>query len=319
MLKTEERFNPKEHESNIIIFEHWHRYHYASNFTKNLQVLDIASGSGYGSYLLAKNAKHVYGIDISEEAIQHSSNNYKLSNLDYLQGSITSIPLNSNSLDIVVSFETIEHIDEVSQKQALNEIKRVLKDDGILIMSTPNLDSPYYKNVDNEFHIKEFYFKEYEKFLSQYFSNIEFLGQSFYTASQILANSTNVDLKETSLRNIEQLNRVDVQNQKFIISISSDKTFENKFFSSILTDKANGFFAEINQYTESLSSTLNEKDKYIESINQTIKEKNDEIGLLSQEIEKRTEMIDEKDKYIESIKHQSVLEFLKLKYQKKGK
>lgn len=108
---------------NIGATEHLHRYAIASEFIDNKIVLDIASGEGYGSYLFTKKAKQVIGIDISSEAISHASEKYKKENLTFKIGSITNIPIEKSSIDVVVSFETLEHIYEEGM---LLEIKRVL-------------------------------------------------------------------------------------------------------------------------------------------------------------------------------------------------
>ena len=67
---------------NGTYFEHIHRYAFAQEFTDNKIVLDIASGEGYGSFVLAKNADFVYGVDISEEAITYAKKNYRKDNLE---------------------------------------------------------------------------------------------------------------------------------------------------------------------------------------------------------------------------------------------
>ena len=118
-----------------IEIEHLHRYALALELSKGKNVLDIASGEGYGSYLLSMLAKSVVGVDISKEAILHSSMKYIKSNLTFLCGSADRIPCESHSFDLVVSFETIEHHDK--HEEMLQEIKRVLKPDGILILSSP--------------------------------------------------------------------------------------------------------------------------------------------------------------------------------------
>ena len=75
---TGERYLPWLEEASIG-YEHLHRYAYATQFVKNKRVLDLASGEGYGSYLLAKTAKSVTGIDI-DETIQLSTLEINTSN-----------------------------------------------------------------------------------------------------------------------------------------------------------------------------------------------------------------------------------------------
>jgi len=162
--------------TSIGAIEHLHRYAFALEFVENKIVLDIASGEGYGSNLLSDKAKHVIGVDISEEAISHALKKYKKDNLVFKVGSVSSIPIDQSSIDIVVSFETIEHIHE--QKEMLNEIKRVLKPNGMLIMSSP--EKANYEDVNknkNHFHVKELYFSEFNDLVRSNFLFYKYLFQ----------------------------------------------------------------------------------------------------------------------------------------------
>lgn len=179
---TGERLTTKIYEYWAI--EHLHRYALASNLVKGRRVLDIACGEGYGSSLLANLAEFVVGVDISQEAVDHASKKYVKENLKFLQGSATEIPVESKSIDIVVSFETIEHHDQHSRM--LEEIKRVLKTDGILIMSSP--DKKYYTDVpgyNNPYHVKELYENEFKELISTFFKKSVFLNQKAIFGSVI--------------------------------------------------------------------------------------------------------------------------------------
>ena len=124
--------------SEYTLYEHLHWYAAAQIISQNKTVLDIASGEGYGSYLLSKNAAYVYGVDIAEAAVNHAQEKYatRRPNLIFKQGSTSGIPLENGTIDLVVSFETIEHHDE--HEQMISEIKRVLKPGGVLLISSPN-------------------------------------------------------------------------------------------------------------------------------------------------------------------------------------
>ena len=169
----------------IISLEHWHRYYLAKKIVKNKIVLDIASGEGYGSNLLASVAKLVIGVDVSHEAIGFSNQAYRRDNLKYLQGDCCDIPLEDHSVDIVVSFETIEHHD--NHEEMLSEIKRVLRPDGLLIISSPDRheynDVP---NYNNPHHVKELYTVEFIGLLSKYFSKVSLGDQRVVVGSLIV-------------------------------------------------------------------------------------------------------------------------------------
>jgi ubiquinone/menaquinone biosynthesis C-methylase UbiE len=192
---TGERYVPSV--SGDIKYEHLHRYALCLDFVAGKSVLDIASGEGYGSASLAKIASHVTGVDISTESIQHAREKYQsYNNLDFLVGSCDAVPLSEKSVDIVVSFETIEH--HGRHEEMMLEIKRVLRQDGILIVSSPNRltysDEPSYSNPH---HVKELYYEELVTLLSRHFSYVKIYGQRIASASFIfpLSNASEMSIK----------------------------------------------------------------------------------------------------------------------------
>ncbi|MDR3371557.1 glycoside hydrolase family 99-like domain-containing protein [Rhodoferax sp.] len=184
---TGERFLPGFHGRNIEI-EHFHRYLQACEVVNGKNVLDIASGEGYGSAMLAKKASKVVGVDISDDAIKHARSRYKNTNLEYLVGSCSDIPLPDSSIDVVVSFETIEHHDQ--HEEMMQEIKRVLRHDGFLLISSPD---KYHYSIEpgysNQYHVKELYEHEFKQILEKYFKNSAYFGQRVIYGSGIFAES----------------------------------------------------------------------------------------------------------------------------------
>ncbi|MDR6450271.1 glycosyltransferase involved in cell wall biosynthesis/ubiquinone/menaquinone biosynthesis C-methylase UbiE/predicted nucleic acid-binding Zn-ribbon protein [Paraburkholderia terricola] len=172
--------------SGEIEIEHCHRYFAAAELVAGLDVLDIASGEGYGSAHLALVAKAVIGVDISDAAVSFAQRNYAStrSNLRYVQGSCASIPVADASVDAVVSFETIEH--HTQHEEMMREIKRVLRPDGLLIISSP--DKHEYSDVprySNPYHVRELYKEEFGDLLMQWFSHVRLYGQRVYHGSSI--------------------------------------------------------------------------------------------------------------------------------------
>ncbi len=149
---TGERFLPEVR--GAIWYEHWHRYAVAAALAAGKRVLDAASGEGYGSFLLARDATSVVGVDVSAEAVAHARQRYPRSNLRFEAASVTALPLPDASIDLVVSFETIEHL--TAQAPMLAEFRRVLAPGGVLVISSPN--RPIYNEdggIDNHFHVRE--------------------------------------------------------------------------------------------------------------------------------------------------------------------
>jgi len=166
-----------------ILHEHLHRYFFALQFCAGKKVLDIASGEGYGSALLASVASEVYGVDIAAEAVQHAAANYSADNLTFLRGDARRIPVPTGSMEVVVSFETLEHLGE--QEEFLREIKRVLHPGGLLVMSTPDREF-FAASPPNPFHVKELGRAEFEGLIGEHFKNSRFFVQSSLTGSLIV-------------------------------------------------------------------------------------------------------------------------------------
>src|SRR6185312_6777686 len=117
---TGERYVPTE--AGEIRHEHLHRYAWCARLVEGKDVLDIACGEGYGSAMLARVARTVVGVDIAEGAVEHARKVYRdLPGLSFGQGDAAQIPLADSSVDVVVSFETIEHHDR--HAEMLREIR----------------------------------------------------------------------------------------------------------------------------------------------------------------------------------------------------
>lgn len=191
MKFTGERYVPAE--QGRIRLEHLHRYAVAQKIVSGKVVLDVACGEGYGAKLLADIAEVVFGVDVAEEVIEHASATYVRPNLQFRCGNAIDLEFPDSTFDVVVSFETLEHLAE--QEQLLAEIRRVLKPDGILMISTPN--RPIYSEESgesNKFHVNELDFRELNDLLLSVFSQVSYSGQRLLMSSAIqeLGETTSV-------------------------------------------------------------------------------------------------------------------------------
>ena len=180
---TGERFTPEcERE---IWYEHWHRYVFARSFVSGKRVLDAACGEGYGTALLADVASTVVGIDISDAAIAHARSRYGTrANLSFKRGDCTALDAPDASFDVIVSFETLEHV--AAQEALIAGFARALAPGGILIVSSP--DKKTYsddRGFSNEFHVRELYRDELMNLLRPQFPFVRLYGQKLLFQSAI--------------------------------------------------------------------------------------------------------------------------------------
>jgi ubiquinone/menaquinone biosynthesis C-methylase UbiE len=145
--------------------EHMQRYLFASRYAKGKSCLDIGCGTGYGSQLLLDaGAIEVVGVDISNESISYAREQYNRS-IKFIVSDAESYK--EGQYDLVVSFETIEHLE--NRQRYLSNLYEMLKDDGVLIISTPNkaLTSPMREpyNPRNKWHKYEYSKKIFAKTL----------------------------------------------------------------------------------------------------------------------------------------------------------
>jgi len=216
---TGERYVPEV--GGNLQLEHLHRYLLAARMVAGKSVLDIACGEGYGSAMLAAAAAGVTGVDISPEAITQAQARYRLGNLEFREGSCAAIPLPDTSVDIVVSFETIEHHDQ--HELMMREIKRVLRPGGALIISSPDKleysDRPRYRNPH---HVRELYREEFAGLLGAFFRNHAIYGQRVMYGSAIFGENSS---EETGCfeRTGEKLQYVrGVPRPVYLVAVASD-------------------------------------------------------------------------------------------------
>ena len=171
----------------VLSLEHWHRYLFAKPWATDKQVLDIACGEGYGSHLLSQTAARVVGVDVDPETIQHASTTYRRKNLEFCLGDCAGIPIDGQHVfDVVVSFETMEHLSPTPQIAFLREVKRLLNPDGVFLVSSPNkrLYSAA-SGTENPFHRQEYDVEELRLLLQNHFQHVRLLGQKVYPMSYV--------------------------------------------------------------------------------------------------------------------------------------
>ncbi len=167
---------------------------------KNKKILDVGCGSGVITSFLTRD-NEVWGMDISKKALEKAKH-YGLKTIQY--DIEKKFPFRKKQFDIIICREVFEHL--INPIFTLQEIERVLNDNGILITSVPNqfnwkkriklllgdnLSSDYFKGFNewNYPHIRFFTFKGFKKFLSSGGFKINKNFSFFYKTSKFLPNS----------------------------------------------------------------------------------------------------------------------------------
>jgi GT2 family glycosyltransferase/ubiquinone/menaquinone biosynthesis C-methylase UbiE len=255
MKFTGEFFIPPENsegkfDNHELLIEHKHRYLSILKLAKDKIVLDMACGEGYGSNILSGSASQVYSVDINAELIEHASKIYRKNNISFLVGAAEKIPMPDHSVDLIVSFETLEHLPAGVQIEFMAEAKRVLKPNGIMAISTPekkNYTERY--NHHNEFHQHELYKDEFEDLLKKHFAYVNLYEQGFEVTSLIL-NKKDYD-KETSLSCLKVDDKAYNFEGKYLIALCSD-SYENAniSISGIIPESERSFFSLVDRIVD---------------------------------------------------------------------
>jgi ubiquinone/menaquinone biosynthesis C-methylase UbiE len=148
MRFTGEQVVPTEmHHDTREMQAHLARYVWAMEWCQNKEVADLACGCGYGSQLLSWAANNVYAVDRDMNSLIYATDHFTYPNIHWRQGDMCNLPIDDNSLDVVVSFETVEHLPE--PVAFLDEVQRVLKRGGTFIASAP-------ENSGSVWHVRDF-------------------------------------------------------------------------------------------------------------------------------------------------------------------
>lgn len=153
-----------------VKFQHLERYRWACRYVKERVVLDAACGTGYGSQMLLHQGKAalVYGVDLSEAAIKEATSCLADENARWSLGDVTKLDFQNDSIDVYVSFETLEHVP--NDVGYVAEAARVVKPDGVFLCSTPNRKlfhpgATLETKPQNPFHVREYVKEELESLL----------------------------------------------------------------------------------------------------------------------------------------------------------
>jgi 2-polyprenyl-3-methyl-5-hydroxy-6-metoxy-1,4-benzoquinol methylase len=163
---------------NLLIFApnelltHANRYMFAMPFCIGRDVLDTACGEGYVSNLMAKRARRVVGVDIDEHAVAYARANFLQDNIRFVRKDCTALDM-KEEFDVIVSFETLEHIPAEKTDAYFMNLKQRLNANGIFIVSTPFTKNDG-KSLFNEYHINEMAIETFKETVARYFADVEY-------------------------------------------------------------------------------------------------------------------------------------------------
>ncbi|WP_418026704.1 methyltransferase domain-containing protein [Paenibacillus sp. JJ1722] len=168
---------------NNVLEEHLRRYELACEYSKDKIILDAACGAGYGSKMMkSAGAAMVVGVDIDQDSVNNAKRTYHADNINFMYGDVNKLPFKDETFDMVVSFETIEHI--ANGADWIKESARLLKEEGLFLVSTPNrsITNPgnYFEEQPlNQHHCFEYNITEFIGELMNEYDILDIFGQSY--------------------------------------------------------------------------------------------------------------------------------------------
>lgn len=191
-IQTAERVSQHDASDNYVFQRSILAYHKAAEIVSG-DVLEIGTGSGYGVEMIAPRARHFITIDKSPAPDGLATGN----SVEFRR--IYAPPLtgiHSSSCDYVISFQVIEHIKD--DFAMMDEIRRVLRPGGKLIITTPNR---LMSLTRNPWHVREYSADEFKGLLGAYFSRVEAYG--------VFGNPKVMDYYEHNRRSVESVLKYD--------------------------------------------------------------------------------------------------------------
>lgn len=191
----------------IVEKEHNSRYMWVSEFVSDKKVLDIACGSGKGSFILAQfgNAQAVTGCDLDSNAIKYASIRNSHPKVSFVADDAQKFTV-ENKFDVIVSFETIEHLPNVDD--FLSGITKLLASDGYFFVSTPISRKTFDSKPENPYHLQEWGFEEFQKMISKHFTvedvYIQMRFENYASIASNLKRKTLTAIENSKIRTIKE-------------------------------------------------------------------------------------------------------------------
>lgn len=269
--------------------QHHNRYEWVSNIAYG-NVLDIACGIGYGSEILFQKGKikSYIGMDVSSDAIEQAKRFYDERNTKFALGSAYNIKLEQQSIDSIISLETLEHLE--TPDVAFKEFKRIIKEDGVLIGSVPTSFYDEYAQQlwgNNPYHKTKFDLEILIQYLSCWFKYYEIYSASEDFGTRYKRQFSNVNINDTDDFIYPAIGENLFGSFMFIASdVKKEMYFQIPRINNEQAFKYACSYAEFyKQNMLPLYQSIETASKYIAYLEQANKSLNEEIRLLKKHIE----------------------------------
>ena len=154
---------------------------------RHKQVLELATGTGLIAKHIVNSADHIEATDASPEMIEQAKQGVKSTKLHFSVQDMFHLPYADQSFDVVIVSNALHIVPE--PEKALTEIRRVLRDDGVLIAPTFTHSDNDFRGKAKAFFMKLIGFHQYSKWSSE--SYLDFLREQGWTVrtSEVLKAS----------------------------------------------------------------------------------------------------------------------------------
>lgn len=116
-------------------------------------------------------------MDYDLSAVIYCNDNFATDNNSFLNSNALFLSIGTDVFDIAITFQVIEHIS--NSLKFINELKRVVKPSGLIIISTPNVADSIKGKYGNPFHINEMGYRDLDDLLRKSFEFFEILGHTY--------------------------------------------------------------------------------------------------------------------------------------------
>jgi 2-polyprenyl-3-methyl-5-hydroxy-6-metoxy-1,4-benzoquinol methylase len=286
---TGERYVPGQGGAQIA-YEHLHRYFFAAQWAKEKTVLDVATGTGYGASVLSRFARRVSAVDLDYSAVQFARARFGSASLQFCQADALHLPFQTSSMNLVVAFEVLEHVSD--QKGLVGEIARVVRSDGLGLISTP--DKATYtdaRDYSNPYHVHELYREEFLELLVEHFEHVQLMTQQVRAGSLILSQPESGREGDIVVEGPPESERTPSP-PLYLLALCSDEKLPAIPGASAFLDPTDYLFEEWSRESDRLNREIETLGKWGKTLEGTVKSTEQSLSHTLAEVKLRDEIIE---------------------------